>query len=94
MGTPIAVSRTLNDRGLATLLVDLLRWEEKRDRTNVFDIRLRCERLIAATRWAVWPATGSSATCSRRRAVLRLVIDELRARPRAAGPSAADARRA
>ena len=46
------VSRTLNDRGLATLLVDLLRWEEERDRTNVFDIRLRCERLIAATRWA------------------------------------------
>jgi putative phosphoribosyl transferase len=46
------VARALNERGLATLLLDLLRWEEERDRTHVFDIALLSERLVAATRWA------------------------------------------
>ena len=46
------VARELGDRGLATLLLDLLREEEERDRTNVFDIALLSRRLVAATRWA------------------------------------------
>jgi putative phosphoribosyl transferase len=45
------VAGALNDRGLATLLLDLLRWQEEGDRTNVFDARLLSERLVAATRW-------------------------------------------
>ena len=46
------VARALNERGLATLLLDLLTVEEERDRANVFDIGLLAERLVAATRWA------------------------------------------
>jgi len=46
------VARALNERGLATLLLDLLRPEEERDRSNVFDIDLLSQRLVAATRWA------------------------------------------
>jgi putative phosphoribosyl transferase len=46
------LARSLAERGLATLLVDLLRWEEERDRTNVFDIRLLSDRVTASTRWA------------------------------------------
>jgi putative phosphoribosyl transferase len=46
------VARALNERGLATLLLDLLRPEEERDRSNVFDIDLLTKRLVAATRWA------------------------------------------
>ena len=46
------LARILADRGLATLLVDLLRWEEERDRTNVFDTQLLTDRLTASTRWA------------------------------------------
>ncbi len=45
------VARELNDRGLATFLVDLLTQKEERDRTNVFDIALLSRRLVAATRW-------------------------------------------
>ena len=45
------VARELNDRGLATLLLDLLRQEEERDRTNVFDIPLLSDRVVAATQW-------------------------------------------
>ncbi len=45
------VARALNERGLATLLLDLLGWQEERDRTNVFDIPLLSDRLTAATRW-------------------------------------------
>jgi len=45
------VARALNERGLATLLLDLLRGQEERDRTNVFDIRLLSDRLAAATRF-------------------------------------------
>jgi len=46
------VARALNERGLGTLLLDLLRPEEERDRSNVFDIDLLSQRLVAATRWA------------------------------------------
>ncbi|HYB25080.1 MAG TPA: phosphoribosyltransferase family protein [Solirubrobacteraceae bacterium] len=46
------VAAALNQRGLATLLLDLLQWDEERDRTNVFDTGLLTERLVAATRWA------------------------------------------
>jgi len=46
------VARALGDRGLATLLLDLLRPDEERDRTHVFDIGLLSQRLVAATRWA------------------------------------------
>jgi putative phosphoribosyl transferase len=46
------VGKSLNERGFATLLLDLLRTEEEHDRANVFDIELLSERLVAATRWA------------------------------------------
>ena len=46
------VAETLNARGLATLLLDLLTPEEETVRANVFDVRLLASRLLAATRWA------------------------------------------
>jgi putative phosphoribosyl transferase len=46
------VARALNERRLATLLLDLLSVAEELDRANVFDISLLAERLVAATRWA------------------------------------------
>ena len=46
------VAAALNERGFATLLLDLLTVEEERDRANVFDIELLSDRLVAATRWA------------------------------------------
>jgi len=46
------VARALNERRLATLLLDLLTLEEELDRSNVFDIALLADRLVAATRWA------------------------------------------
>ena len=46
------VAETLNARGLATLLLDLLTPEEETVRANVFDVRLLAGRLLAATRWA------------------------------------------
>lgn len=46
----MAVARYLNSVGLGTLLFDLLRPEEAADRSNVFDIDLLAERLVAATR--------------------------------------------
>ena len=46
------VARALNERRLGTLLLDLLTVEEELDRSNVFDIGLLAERLVAATRWA------------------------------------------
>ena len=52
------VARVLNDRGIATLLLDLLDEREALDRRHVFDIRLLAERLRIATRWlAAQPAT-------------------------------------
>jgi putative phosphoribosyl transferase len=46
------VAGALHQRGLATLLLDLLRHDEERDRTNVFDISLLSQRLVATARWA------------------------------------------
>jgi putative phosphoribosyl transferase len=45
------VADMLNRAGLGTLLFDLLTAEEERDRSNVFDIELLAERLVAATTW-------------------------------------------
>jgi len=47
----VAVARALNDRGIATLLFDLLTPAEEIDRANVFDIPLLAERLIDAVHW-------------------------------------------
>jgi pimeloyl-ACP methyl ester carboxylesterase len=46
-----AVSRVLQDAGLATLLVDLLAEMETYDRRLVFDIGLLAERLLQCTEW-------------------------------------------
>lgn len=45
------VARTLQDGGLATLLIDLLEEREADDRRKVFDIDLLTDRLLAATEW-------------------------------------------
>lgn len=45
------VAEVLNEAGLSTLLFDLLTDEEERDRSNVFDIDLLGQRLLAATGW-------------------------------------------
>jgi putative phosphoribosyl transferase len=44
-----AVARVLRERGLATLLIDLLTPEEEVDRANVFDVDLLADRLVEAT---------------------------------------------
>ena len=44
--------RALNERGLATLLLDLLTLRRNATARNVFDITLLPQRLVAATRWA------------------------------------------
>lgn len=46
-----AVACALNERGMATLLFDLLREEEEADRGNVFDVNLLAGRLVDAVRW-------------------------------------------
>ena len=46
-----AVAAALNERGIATLLFDLLTHDEELDRTNVFDIPLLAERLIDVVGW-------------------------------------------
>jgi putative phosphoribosyl transferase len=46
------VAATLNEHGLATLLLDLLTTDEELDRAKVFDIPLLAARLVAVTRWA------------------------------------------
>jgi putative phosphoribosyl transferase len=46
-----SVATELNQRGLGTLLFDLLVPEEEHDRANVFDIDLLGERLLAVTHW-------------------------------------------
>jgi putative phosphoribosyl transferase len=48
----IHVARLLNDRGLATLLFDLLTEQESSSRELVFDIPLLTSRLEAAVHWA------------------------------------------
>lgn len=49
----VAVARALNDRGIATLLFDLLTPAEANDRGNVFDIDLLSDRLADAVRWTM-----------------------------------------
>ena len=46
-----AVAGALNERGFATLLFDLLTPQEEQDRSNVFDVGLLAERLMAAVDW-------------------------------------------
>lgn len=46
------VARALVERGLATLLIDLLTEEEAQDRRNVFDIPLLGDRVVEAVDWA------------------------------------------
>ena len=48
----VAVARGLEQRGLATLLFDLLTPVEAGDRRNVFDVELLTRRLLDATAWA------------------------------------------
>jgi len=45
------VAQTLQKRGLATLLLDLLEEQEADDRRKVFDIDLLADRLLGATAW-------------------------------------------
>jgi len=45
------VASELNDRGIATLLLDLLTPDEEPDRRHVFDMDLLAGRLAAATAW-------------------------------------------
>jgi putative phosphoribosyl transferase len=45
------VAHALNDRGIATLLFDLLTSAEEANRANVFDIPLLADRLVDAVRW-------------------------------------------
>jgi putative phosphoribosyl transferase len=53
------VATLLQRAGFATLLFDLLRPDEERDRANVFAIALLGERLAAATQWLTSaPPTG------------------------------------
>ena len=53
------VAQTLQQRGLATLLLDLLEEREADDRRKVFDIDLLADRLLGATVWLrQQPATG------------------------------------
>jgi len=47
----MAAANSLNARGIATLLFDLLTPDEERDRSNVFDIQLLAARLIDAVHW-------------------------------------------
>lgn len=46
-----AVAKALNERGFATLLFDLLTSQEEQDRSNVFDVVMLGERLVAAIDW-------------------------------------------
>lgn len=48
----VQVAASLQRRGLATLLFDLLREEESADRRNVFDIPLLASRVKGAVLWA------------------------------------------
>ncbi len=47
------VARELNRRRVATLLFDLLTFDEEADRANVFDVELLGDRLVRTTRWLV-----------------------------------------
>lgn len=45
------VARVLQERGISTLMLDLLTQEEAENRSFVFDIGLLAERLLQAKRW-------------------------------------------
>ncbi len=47
----VVVARALNNRGIATLLFDLLTSAEEGDRANVFNIPLLAERLVEVIAW-------------------------------------------
>lgn len=47
----MAVANALNGQGIATLLFDLLKPDEERDRANVFDIPMLAERLVDVVYW-------------------------------------------
>jgi putative phosphoribosyl transferase len=47
----VAVAKLLNSAGIGTLLFDLLTGHEADVRSNVFDIEMLAERLVAATAW-------------------------------------------
>jgi pimeloyl-ACP methyl ester carboxylesterase len=53
------VAEVLRERGLGTLLFDLLTEAEDRDRANRFDISLLTDRLLAATEWLDYRADTS-----------------------------------
>ena len=53
------VARALNDRGIATLLFDLLTSAEEANRANVFNIPLLADRLVDAVRWLDEQSIGS-----------------------------------
>lgn len=54
------VARSLQQAGLATLLIDLLTPAEDRDVATRFDIPLLTQRLLATTRWLQQqPVTGT-----------------------------------
>jgi len=55
----VAVARALNDRGIATLLFDLLAPAEEVDRANVFNIPLLASRLVDAVRWLEGDASAA-----------------------------------
>ena len=48
----VAAARSLQEAGLATFMIDLLRSEEAEVVHNIFDIKLLADRLLAATEWA------------------------------------------
>lgn len=52
------VADGLHQRGLATLLLNLLTPEEEAERSNLFDIALLASRLFLAVEWASIPAKG------------------------------------
>ncbi|MEY9886061.1 dienelactone hydrolase family protein [Bradyrhizobium sp. USDA 329] len=47
----IAVAQGLNARGFATLLFDLLTPQEEQDRSNVFNVAMLGQRLVATVDW-------------------------------------------
>lgn len=54
------VARVLRDRGIGTLLMDLLTPEEDQDYAQRFDIGLLTQRLLDASRWArAYPKTAT-----------------------------------
>jgi len=67
----MAVADALNERGIATLLFDLLTVEEEGDRANVFNIPLLAERLVHVVRWLGREPVVGSLPLDRRRHRLR-----------------------